>query len=235
MDQGHLAGPAAGGHWDAAYGRGERLWGDEPSEIGLLAAERLAEWSLPSGARRLLDIGCGYGRDARYLHERLGLDVLGIDHSARGVALAGELSVGIPRVRFECRSFTEPGSWGSDEFGGVLAAQVYHVLRPGDRRLLRDTVARVLAPGGYLFLSTLSVHDPEHHGKGEPVPGEEGSFVDKMYLHLSTGPELEREFGFLRLLSLEEHEFDEPRADGAVHHHVLWLLVAQKAAAAPGA
>ena len=85
-----------------------------------------------------------------------------------------------------------------------------------------------------MFLSTLSVHDPEHHGKGEPVPGEEGSFVDKMYLHLSTGPELEREFGFLRLLSLEEHEFDEPRADGAVHHHVLWLLVAQKAAA-PGA
>jgi hypothetical protein len=116
----------------------------------------------------------------------------------------------------------------------VLAAQVYHVLRPGDRRLLRETIARVLAPGGYLFLSTLSVHDPEHHGKGEPVPGEEGSFVDKMYLHLSTGPELEGEFDFLRLLSLEEHEFDEPRADGAVHHHVLWLLVAQKAAA-PGA
>jgi SAM-dependent methyltransferase len=233
MEEGRAAGPAAGRHWDEAYGRRERLWGDEPSEIGVLAAELLAQWSLPGGARRLLDIGCGYGRDARYLHERLGIEVLGIDHSAEGIALAGELSVGIPRVRFACRSFTDPGSWGAGEYGAVLAAQVYHVLRPGDRRLLRDTVARVLAPGGYLFLGTLSVRDPEHHGKGEPVPGEEASFVDKVYLHLSTRTELEREFGFLRLLRLEEHEFDEPRTDGAVHHHVEWLLVAQKAA--PGA
>ena len=81
-----------------------------------------------------------------------------------------------------------------------------------------------LKPGGLLFLSTLSVRDPEHYGKGSPVPGEPNSFVDKVYLHLFAREELMHDFGFLEIKELYEHEYAEPRATGEAHHHILWIL-----------
>jgi 2-polyprenyl-3-methyl-5-hydroxy-6-metoxy-1,4-benzoquinol methylase len=89
----------------------------------------------------------------------------------------------------------------------------------------------MLKPNGLLFLSTLSVRDPEHYGKGDPVPGETNSFHDKTYLHLCTKEELIGDFDFIYIKEIYEHAFREPRVIGEAHHHVSWILAGEHVAA----
>ena len=62
-------------HWDEVYASGARPWGDSPSELAQLVVARLRRPSRGSGdsqpAFTLLDVGCGYGRDSRYLAAEL--------------------------------------------------------------------------------------------------------------------------------------------------------------------
>ena len=76
-----------------------------------------------------------------------------------------------------------------------------------------------------LFLSALSTNDPEHFGKGEQVPDDENSFRDEKFLHFCTREELKRDFGFLTIKELYEHEYYEPHSNGETHHHISWLLL----------
>jgi SAM-dependent methyltransferase len=80
-------------YWEKRYATDGRLWGDGPSELARLAVARLR----PSMAvvrdaeappLTLIDVGCGYGRDSRYLAAELGCRVLGIDASPAAVAAA---------------------------------------------------------------------------------------------------------------------------------------------------
>jgi hypothetical protein len=73
----------------------------------------------------------------------------------------------------------------------------------------------------------MAAGDPEHFGKGQPVEGDPSSFKDEKYLHFSDSRELECDFGFLTIKEMREHEFYEPRSNGATHHHRSWLLMAQ--------
>jgi len=75
---------AAARYWEKRYLTDGRLWGDGPSELARLAVARLR----PSVARAagaeplaLIDVGCGYGRDSRYLAAELNCRVLGLDPS----------------------------------------------------------------------------------------------------------------------------------------------------------
>jgi hypothetical protein len=86
-------------------------------------------------------------------------------------------------------------------------------------------VKKLLAPDGCVILGTLSSRDPEHAGKGTPVPGDPNSWVDKTYVHLSDRAELEKAFNFLKIQQFREHEFIESRAGGSRHHHISWILI----------
>ena len=113
-------------------------------------------------------------------------------------------------------------------FDVVFASNLYQLLRPPERAGLRRALGALLAPAGLLFLSTLSTNDPQHYGEGEPVPGERDSFTRPVYLHFCREEELREDFSFLSVEELREHEYDEPHADGSVHHHVSWILVARR-------
>ena len=101
---------------------------------------------------------------------------------------------------------------------------MYHLLGPIGRREFAAAAAAVTRPGGLLFLSTLSPRDPEHYMVGEPVSGEERSWVDKVYLHFCTAEELERDFPEFEVIDLEERAYEEPRAGASPHHHTSWFL-----------
>ncbi len=109
-------------------------------------------------------------------------------------------------------------------FDIVFACNVYHLLGPIGRREFAAACAAVARPGGLLFLSTLSPRDPEHYTKGDPVSGEERSWVDKVYLHFCTAEELERDFAGFEVLDLEERAYEEPRPELPPHHHTSWFL-----------
>jgi len=172
----------------------------------------------------ILDIGCGYGRDALYFLGQLRCEILGIDNSKKSIDMAKKVVTSRKNVNFQCCNFTE---LCKDSYDVVFISNLYQLLRRSEREELRRTVMKVIKPNGLLFLSTLSISDPEHYGKGVPIPKESNSFQDRVYLHFCTREELVEDFAFLSIRELYEHEYYEPRATGETHHHISWILIGE--------
>jgi len=209
--------------WNDTYRADKRVWGDKPSELAVFACRHLRKIKTRPEDVEILDVGCGYGRDAVYLARSLKCRVSGIDKAQEAIemaqnALADDIK---SSVKFQCRDFKQ----GIDgKYGIVFASNLYQLLDTKNRHAFRAVVKKSLPRGGKLFLSTLSVSDPEHFGKGKHVPTESNSFIDERFLHFCTGEELRKDFGFLKIEQLLEHKYDEPRSSGQTHHHVSWLL-----------
>ncbi len=103
---------------------------------------------------RLLDAGCGPGRNLVYCM-RSGYDVSGVDLSPASVervrALAADLAPSLPRENFRVEA-VEKMSFGDESFDVVLSIAVLHFARNGEmfQSMLRE-MWRTLAPGGLLF------------------------------------------------------------------------------------
>lgn len=200
-----------------------------PSELGLAAVAYIEEDKLSSQPLRILDIGCGNGRDALYVVEHLNCSVLGIDSSEEAIEIASSTALETQRekVQFRCCDFRE---LKGDEYDIVLSSGVYHFLNKNERRLFRGTVMRLLKPHGLLFLSTLSVGDTEYYGKGKPLPEEPNSFLyeyspgKRVYLHFCTREELVVDFTFIDIKELYEHEQYDPRVKGPINY-IPWILI----------
>lgn len=141
-----------------------------PNEALLQAAA--AEWK--DGAR-LLDIGCGAGRNAVPL-ARAGWDVCGVDLSlpmvvtARSRLAAGQL---LDRARVLLAPMDRL-PFASASFDFIVAHGIWNLARSGGEfgRAV-DEAARVARPGCVVFLFTFSRHTLTP--QAEPAPGE--SFV----------------------------------------------------------
>ena len=218
-------------YWDKEYASYERVWGEAPSELAKAAVRYLREHQPNTDVLDILDIGCGYGRDALYFSDNFSCSILGIDISEKAIDIASKAVLKGQKkgVRFQCCDFTE---LNEGKYDMVVVSNLYQVLKKDEREALRKAAMTTLKPNGLLFLSTLSTRDPEHFGKGIPVLGEANSFIDKRYVHLCAREELIEDFAFLDIEELYEHEYYEPRANGEVHHHISWILIGEHAGAA---
>ncbi len=208
--------------WDDKYKGNNRIWGDDPSELAVVTVEYLQEIGWDDKPISILDLGCGYGRDAAYFCQHLDGVVTGIDVSKEAIRMAREAYSEI-MAEFQQRSFTEV----NETYDVVFASNMYHIFRGSERKALRETIAGLLKPGGLLFLGALSTNDPEEYGKGIPVPDEPNSFEGKKYSHFFTQDELLQDFYFLTIKKLYEREYYEPRATGEPHHHIAWILIGE--------
>jgi len=215
--------------WEQQYRDDGRIWGEGPGELARIALRYLDD-NLPHGIPlAVLDLGCGYGRDSIAYARRPGCSVIGIDQSATAIARAREgAGEAVPsRLEFRCRDLR---SFRGGPFDIVHLSNVYQILLPPERSSVREVTGNTLKPGGLLFLSTLSIRDPQQYGKGTPVEGEEHSFIEptrNIYLHFCTGDELARDFHGFGIVQLREHEYTEARVGGD-HHHISWILIARK-------
>jgi SAM-dependent methyltransferase len=219
-----------GDSWDGDYREAGRLWGEGPSELALLAVDVLRGEGIIGPAHSVLDVGCGYGRDAFHLWRELGVSVVGVDPSPRAVELARAAAPAKAPVEFVCAGFDQ-----LDErlYSAVTCTNLYHLLEAPARQRLASALTARVRPDGLLFLMTLSPSDPQHHGKGRPVPDDPGSFVDRVFLHFAGEGELRREFAGMAIERLEEHAYTEARSEGHVHRHVSWRLVARRPSPQP--
>jgi len=216
--------PQAALHWERRYATGGRVWGDGPSELARLAVARLRPYATPDLS--ILDVGCGYGRDARYLAAELGCRVTGLDPSPTAVAAARKARTAELEVEYLAGDLASLASDAehAGPYDVTFVGGVYHLLGPIGRREFAAAVAAATRPGGLLFLSTLSPRDPQHYAVGEPVSGEERSWVAHVYLHFCTADELIADFSAFDVLDLEERSYDEQLANGQAHRHASWFL-----------
>jgi 27-O-demethylrifamycin SV methyltransferase len=153
----------AAAHYDRVHDAWRLIMGEEfhygyfstpdvPLEEATAALTRqMRERAAIVAGDRILDVGCGTGRQACELAADLDARVLGITTSRRGVEAATELAAtrGVERARFERRDGLDNGL-ESGSFDVVWALESSHLMR--DRPALLGECVRVLATEGRLAL-----------------------------------------------------------------------------------
>jgi cyclopropane fatty-acyl-phospholipid synthase-like methyltransferase len=122
------------------------------------AAEKMIDKLLEpcdlSEESRVLDVGCGIGGPALFIHERHGCAVDGISTSERGVRIANQASKdkGYDRVRFKVADGMDNG-FLDDTFDLVWIMEASHPIP--DKKALFGECYRVLKTGGMLAMCDL--------------------------------------------------------------------------------
>ena len=96
--------------WNKEYKGNNRIWGEEPSELAAVAVYYLKTLELDDKNLSILDVGCGYGRDAVYFSKHLRCTVLGIDSSKEAIDMAKTACLKAPNIEFMCSDFTGTGN-----------------------------------------------------------------------------------------------------------------------------
>lgn len=141
--------------YDHFHGRGI----DATEEVASLLAAR----SLVLPAHRLLDIGSGIGGPARFMANRFGCRVTGIDLTAEFCDAARHLT---HLLKMESKIDFQNGDalkmpFAGGTFDGAFSMNVS--MNIADKAALYCEIRRVLKPGGWLMLSELA------KGPGEPL------------------------------------------------------------------
>ena len=117
----------------------------------LLVEKFIALGNITKNAKAL-DIGCGIGKPAIYIHEKTGCDITGISNSEKGIEEANRKmdEFGIRKgIRFEVRDALNTGL-GPDIFDIVFLLESSHLIH-NKERLFRECY-RMLANGGTVIL-----------------------------------------------------------------------------------
>ncbi|MFO7801897.1 MAG: class I SAM-dependent methyltransferase [Desulfovermiculus sp.] len=103
---------------------------------------------IDAGCRQVIDLCCGAGQLCRLLQEK-GIKCIGVDRSRAMLSKAIRLSP--PELVFVQQDATAT-SFASGSFDGVIISLALHEMQQELRLLTLDEAARLLKPGGYLFL-----------------------------------------------------------------------------------
>jgi len=150
--------------WDQKHAAHEHASvAGRPRELAEELAPRL------TAGQKLLELGCGVGSDARYFAD-LGLDVTATDFS-RVVIEQNQANPMPANLRFAVLDMTQPFSYAADVFDVVYAHLSLHYYDQAVTQAVVAEIARVLKPGGALYFSCKSVHDPKYGDGSEVQPG----------------------------------------------------------------
>jgi ubiquinone/menaquinone biosynthesis C-methylase UbiE len=123
---------------------------DKVSDLQFEGGKRLFEALGIAQGARVLDIGCGTGRLARWIAERVGDGVVGVDPLADRIDVARSRG---GNVRFEVGRAEDLGAFADASFDGVCMSSVFHWVSDKPKALAE--VRRVLRPGGRLGVTTM--------------------------------------------------------------------------------
>jgi ubiquinone/menaquinone biosynthesis C-methylase UbiE len=134
-----------------AYDRWSRRYDDDRNATRDLDAQVLREAPLDLAGARVLELGCGTGKNSAWLATHA-VELVALDFSAGMLAVARR-RVQSPTARFVEHDITRPWPVESSTMDAVVGNLVLEHIR--DLASVYAEVARVLKPGGRLFLCEL--------------------------------------------------------------------------------
>ncbi|AZQ36269.1 class I SAM-dependent methyltransferase [Streptomyces cyaneochromogenes] len=163
-DDGQDLADAQRAHWQQTYTAHPGMYGEEPSAAAVHAAGVFRA----TGARRVVELGAGHGRDALYF-AREGFIIQATDFSATGLdqlrvaarqqGVAGRVTTAVHDVR-------DPLPLSDASVDAVFAHMLLCMaLSTKEIRALVSEVCRVLRPGG-AFVYTVRHTGDSHYGTG---------------------------------------------------------------------
>lgn len=170
---------------------------------------------------KILELGCGSGRDTRYLTNR-GLRVIAGDYSLSALNVCRQQA---PLADVRLIDIREPLPFFEDGmFPVVIASLCLHYFPWSQTKAIMAEIRRCLYADGFLLLRVNSIGDTRYGAVGHPevepglyqVDGELKRFFDREAVERLIGTEW-------KVHSLEEltvHRYDSPK--------VLWEVVLQK-------
>lgn len=195
--------------WESAYEDTEAA-----SPFGETAREiRDIEPKLPAGAR-VLDLGCGDGRNSLFLLHR-GCHVTAVDASAAAVTKLVMRADGATE-RLEAISSDVRRYRMADPFDLIIAHGLLHLLPPVDRRSLLRRMQRETVAGGYNVVAVFT--------DALPAPPDLEPFMLGLF-HEGELLEAYRDWGIQLYRSYIE---EDEHPGGIRHRHPINMIVAKK-------
>jgi SAM-dependent methyltransferase len=219
-------------------------WGKEPSKT----AEEALKFLVANDINTVLDVGCGYARDAYYLAIN-GINVTGIEYSEMAVKTANEefqknlenndnkIKGNLDVINYDFRY------WVPDKkYPAVFSFKTLHQFRNNPDRsskhFLKDPLAIIkiiskvkecLLPGGFFIFSTFNTNDL-NYGAGEFIEGntwDTRGFRPCTFYNKADILELLRDFEIISIVEdFEEPDKHEPEGK---HIHKMLYVIAKKA------
>ncbi len=192
------------GHWEKMYTENVDMLGKEPS----YAARRAAETFANAGAKRILELGSGQGRDTLFFL-RHGFQTCALDYSEEGLNATQKkadlvgLFASLTTVYHDVRQRLP---FDDNFFDACYSHMLYCMaLTTPELEFLSDEVRRVLKPGGLNIYTVRHTRDP-HYGtgidRGDDIWEIEGEFI----VHFFSREKVEHLAKGYEIISMEEFE-----------------------------
>lgn len=208
--------------WNAQYKNPTHLaLSDVPSEDlekftrFLIRRSKLAQLNVTT---KVVDIGCGNGRNLIYLAKEFNIHGIGYDTSAEAIQEAKAATGELP-IKFTIQDLRKPIPLPDSSVTIALDMMASHVLKKVERETLMFEILRVLKPNGWLFFKTFILEEDKNAARMlREFPGpEEGMYIHPEIGHAEyvwTVKEIKRFFGDFFTIHKIDKSHKHRHADG---------------------
>ncbi len=162
---------------------------------------------LQSG-KKIMDIGCGNGRDSLYF-EKNGLKVVGVDASSTAIDRLNAMQIGTNSM-FVCDDFVTCRALYQSQYDYFYSRWTMHAISERQEDELLNNISNSIKKGGLLFIEARSIND-ELFGKGNRISETEYIFNDhyRRFLDKSVLADKLKQSGYKIIEELESDEFSK--------------------------
>jgi len=149
-------------YWNNKFKEKKFVWGTEESLAARIVLDDIKSSFKSYESLKLLDIGCGYGRDVNYFRNN-GLDAMGIDNSGEAIILGKEQW---PDLCLEERDIFDYQI--GDKLDIVYCNFFIHLFLEEQRKIIIDKIYGMMNKNGVAYFITSSDRD-EDYMKGKAI------------------------------------------------------------------
>ncbi|GKY91370.1 hypothetical protein MPSEU_000109200 [Mayamaea pseudoterrestris] len=202
--------------WQAAFDDKQLMWGLEPCESAIYAADYFAKrFKNDAGSsssndeterKKILIPGIGYGRNAKpFLSHNM--VVTGIEISKTAIDLARS-KLGFSEEKLPIyHGSVEDMPFNQETYDGIFVYGLIYLLDATARRKLIQDCYNQLQPDGYMIFTVIS-KKADFYGQGTPLGEDYFERMPGLKMYFYDANSVEREFGLFGLV--EQSEMNEP-------------------------